>query len=333
MKFILLISLFFSTLAFSKSTIAVKALKSDFLSAQESESITNFLTNELSRLATDEKVMAWSDLEEMLKQMGDAAAMAAFTTDEYAVDCLNDKCFEELGGALGVDKILVTDIVKVGSSTIVNMRIIDLARAESKARNSLRVKTGIDGILDGIPELLLGLGYGAVIDPAIQKKQREAAEKKEREEQMAKDAEEQKQAQAKYEKEQKAKREAKQRQNEKRIAQQKAEQDKKEQVRKQEAAEEAAREAALDKQDPNRKIRPWVRYGGLGLGVVGGVLAYLSEQSAANANKNAENALASNDENAYNSALNESKSAGTNRNIGFGLLGLGLVSVGVSFAF
>ena len=94
MKILLLISLL-STIAFSKSIIAVKALKSDFLSAQESESITNFLTNELSRLATDEKVMAWSDLEEMMKQIGDAAALSTFAADDSAVDCVNDKCFQE----------------------------------------------------------------------------------------------------------------------------------------------------------------------------------------------------------------------------------------------
>lgn len=50
-------------------------------------------------------------------------------------------------------------------------------------------------------------------------------------------------------------------------------------------------------------MRALTRYGGLGLSVVGGALAYLAEQSAANANKNAEVALASNSIDAYNAAL------------------------------
>lgn len=323
---ILLTLLILASLVFAKSTIAVKSLKTDLLSAQDAESVTNFITNELSNMAVNDKVMAWSDLEEMLKQLGQASEMAALASDAEELECLTDKCFQELGGALGVEKILVTDIAKIGSFMIVNMRVIDLLTASSNARSSLKVKNGIDGVIEGIPGLLQGLGYANVVDITIQNNQKEAERKRLNDEKLAKEkAEKERQAQARLAEEKKKKDAEARKQQLKHEAAEK--------LRKEEAAKEAAREAALDKDDTNRKMRALTRYGGLGLSVVGGALAYLAEQSAANANKNAEVALASNSIDAYNAALSESRSAGTNRNIGFGLLGFGLVSVGVSFAF
>lgn len=262
-------------LVFSKKTIAVKTLKSDFLSSQECESVTNFLTSELSRMSTKEKVIAWSDLEEMVKQMGDASTLSTLTPNDSIVECLNDKCLLELGGALGVEKIFVTDVARVGKSTIVNMRVIDMINAESKSRSSLRVRDGMDGILDGIPSLLMDLGY---VD---------------------------------------------------------REEDGKEGVNNRELGrkQEAATKAAVLASSVQSKSSMWLRYGGLGLVTIGGVIAYLSDKSIQDANQNASTALENSDSNAYDKAFDNSNSSGVNRNIGFGLLALGVIGFGVSFTF
>jgi hypothetical protein len=254
---IILIFCVLSTIAFSQATIAVKALKTGVLSVQEAESVTNFITNELFRLSRTDKVIAWSDLEEIIKQIGESSELASLATDDSEINCLNDKCLQELGGALGVEKILVTDITKVGSSTIVNMRVIDLLLASSSTRNSLRVSNGIDEILDGVPELLKGLGFG-----------------------KGKQAE----------------------QNNQKLSIKKNED--LEKIRKEKGAVEAAKEATVIKEKRNRKLRAWLRYSGLGLGVVGGFLAYKGERWESNANMKA-----------------------------IGLASLGLLSVGVSFTF
>lgn len=344
MKVLWMFVLFAQIFVFAKGTIAVKALKSDFLSVTESESVTNFITTSLAEIATDEKVMAWSDLEEMIKQLGQTAELASFAADESAANCVSDKCFQELGGALGVEIILITDISKVGSSFIINMRLIDLLSASSEARSTLRVKNGIDGVLDGVPLLLEKLGYGKKVDPMVQaqldreeaEKQRLEAERLENEklaeaEKKRRQAGLQKQEEARHKKNADA-----QKKENARLAKIKSEKLKKEQVeqaRKQKAVDLAIQEAAMDKADPNRQIRPWVRYTSLGLAVVGGAVAYVGNQSVEKSYENKLIATEKNDFDAYGVAVSDSKSSATLRNIGFGIFGLGAVGFSLSFTF
>jgi hypothetical protein len=317
-----MILFFLVATSFAKSTIAVKAIKSELLSEVEGESLTNFITSKLAEVSKDDKVMAWSDVAEMLKQLGESSELSALANDASAVECMSDKCFEELGGALGVDKILVTDLSNLGNSMIVNMRVIDLIRAESKARSSLRVQNGLDGILDGMPKLLLGLGYGAVMDPEIQKQHQAEENQKLEQQQLAnQEAEQKKQAEEQEEAD-------KARQNE--LVKHEQEKDR---LRKQEAAKEAARLATMDKEDPNRNARKWLRYAGYGFTAIGGGLAYVGKSSVDNAHINSLGALESNNESAYQSAVKESETGKTQRTAGLGLLGLGLVGVGISFTF
>lgn len=177
MKITIALWALFVSLSFAESNIAVKTVKSDFLSKTEGESVTNFITSTLSETVTNEKVMAWSDLEEMLKQIGETSQLAQLADDASASECVNDKCFEELGGALGVEKILITDISKVGSSFLINMRVLNLLEASSKARGSLRVKNGIDGILDGIPTILAKVGYSKDQATPVEPKKEEISNK------------------------------------------------------------------------------------------------------------------------------------------------------------
>jgi hypothetical protein len=253
-------------LSFSATTIAVKNVKSTVLAEQEKESLSNYITSELNKVSGDDKVMAWSDVAEMLTHLGQTEKIANLTTDSEVGDCLSDKCFAELGGALGIDKILVTDIGEFGANLVVNMRIIDLSRAESKLRSSKVVTNGVEGVLSAIPELLTGLGYTESTEDLEQKRQDELRLEQLQKDNLARAKAKglMRQKAAKLEAERKAKLEQEKQAREK-IEKAKLE---KERARKQKLASEAAEQAALDNEDPHRTLRPWVRYGGLAVAVL-----------------------------------------------------------------
>lgn len=64
------ICLLLCTFSFSATTIAVKNVKSTVLAEQEEESLSNYITSELNKVSGDYKVMAWSDVAEMLTHLG-----------------------------------------------------------------------------------------------------------------------------------------------------------------------------------------------------------------------------------------------------------------------
>lgn len=294
-------------IVFSKETIAVKSVRSDFLSSTEKESVTNFITSSLADVAIEEIVMAWSDLEEIIKQLGETSELASLAANDSVTNCISDKCFQELGGVLGVEKILITDVSKVGTRFVINMRIINLLEASSKARGSLRVQNGMDGILDGVPHLLVKLGYKAPKesnrpvkslnytlplesdDAPVQAELLKNLLNKEKERVLAE---------------------------------------------KQEAASLAAHEAkevVLDKADPYRKVRAWTRYSSLGLALVGGAATYVGNQLVEESYDEQTIAAKNFDSNGYASAAKKSQDSALLRSVGIGVLSLGVVGFAISF--
>lgn len=277
--------LVFCALSFASTTIAVKNVKSTVLADQEKESLSNYITTELEKVSGHATVMAWSDVAAMLTHLGQANSVASLADDSQELECLTDKCFEELGGALGIDRILVTDIGKFDSSLIVNMRVINLTKASAEKRASRRVDGGVSKVLDVIPVLLKELGYEARLDV-------ESFSYKENEDEG----------------------------------------------RRQKAAKTAVEKADLEESKTNKNWSPWLRYTGLVVASVGGGLAYWANEEMAEWNKKGLD-LASQNENFsleapdVKTALKESEDAGSLRNLGYGILGTGLLSFGISFAF
>lgn len=314
MKLFVQLCLSLSIIAFSSNTIAVKNVKSTVLEEQEKESLSNYISNELNKVAGTDKVMAWSDVAEMLTHLGQAEKVATLTSDSEELECLTDKCFAELGGALGIDRILVTDIGRFGSDLVVNMRIIDLARAESKLRSSKRVNGNLEKILDAVPELLLGLGY-----PSQEKINNDMSEEK-RLEQKKKD-------EAALKGIQKA--------NLKRaeghgVMRQKAVQEENE---KQKSADAVIAEVGEQKNEEDWVLRPWARYGGLVVAVIGVGIIGSNNEKIDEASSDSQVAVEVGDEIAFKDAYSNGESAEKAKNLGMGFLGLGAFSFIMSFAF
>jgi hypothetical protein len=76
------------------------------------------------------KVIGGSDLESMLK----------LEHKKQMLQCNDTVCLAEIGGALGVEKLAVANIGKIGSLFLVNVKILDVRKAEVEARVSYKVK-------------------------------------------------------------------------------------------------------------------------------------------------------------------------------------------------
>lgn len=332
MNRLLQICMLLCAISFSATTIAVKNVKSTVLADQEKESLGNYITAELMKVSGDDKVMAWSDVAEMLTHLGQTEQIASLTTDTDSAECLSDKCFAELGGALGIDKILVTDIGEFGSTLVVNMRIIDLSRAESKLRSSKVVKNGVEGVLSAIPELLNGLGYSESAEDLEQKRQDELRLEQLQKDNLARAKAKglMRQKAAKLEAERKAKLE-KDRLEKERVEKVLIE---RERARKQKLASEAAEKSTIDeKQTRADELRPIVRYGGLIVAILGAGIIGSNSDKISEATAEADKAVISGNESAYADAAADVEKATTGKNFGMGVLGLGTLSFIVSFGF
>ncbi len=85
--------------------------------------LTEILTAELDALGRF-RVVAGSDVRTML----------GFEKDKDLVGCDDASCLAEIGGALGVDRIVAGQIGKVGATYVVNIKLINIRKAETEMR-------------------------------------------------------------------------------------------------------------------------------------------------------------------------------------------------------
>jgi hypothetical protein len=86
------------------------------------------------------KVIGGSDLQSMLE----------LEERKRGMDCQDVVCLSEMGGALGVDKLAVSNIGVIGAYYLVNVKIIDVRRSSVEARVSYKVKGIEDKLIKAI---------------------------------------------------------------------------------------------------------------------------------------------------------------------------------------
>lgn len=88
----------------------------------------------------------------------DIGAMLSFERQKDLVGCEDTSCFAEIGGALGVDVILVTRVARVAAEWVVNMKVIRMTdEFETLARISEFLPGRPDQLLKKLPELVAKL--------------------------------------------------------------------------------------------------------------------------------------------------------------------------------
>ncbi len=120
--------------AAKKQRLAVLALKAEGVEPQLASTIDETLTSDLGRAGKYE-VIGRSEIE----------AMAGFQSERMKLGCTGDTgCLAEIGGALGVDRLVFGSLGKVGSLYVLNTKLIEIHNAKVIARDTETVNSADD---------------------------------------------------------------------------------------------------------------------------------------------------------------------------------------------
>lgn len=94
------------------------------------------------------------------------ASLLSLEQQKSLLGCQSDACIAEIGGALGVDRLVVGDLAVLGQSWLFHLKLLDVKKARVVAQADRRLKGGsVDDLLDALPsavaEILPGAGPAA----------------------------------------------------------------------------------------------------------------------------------------------------------------------------
>jgi len=96
--------------------------------------------------------------EAIIVSADDIRNLLGFAQEKKRLGCLDVQCLAEIGGALGVDKIIIGTVSRLGKSLVLDLRLVDAHRARILASGNERIQNGEDdAILDVIPGLVASL--------------------------------------------------------------------------------------------------------------------------------------------------------------------------------
>jgi hypothetical protein len=70
----------------------------------------------------------------------DIEAMLGYQATQQTLDCNESTCLAEIGGALGADKLLVTQVDYVGSTVVSNAKLINMANSTIEGRSNRTIE-------------------------------------------------------------------------------------------------------------------------------------------------------------------------------------------------
>ncbi len=108
--------------------------------------LTEVLTVEVDNLGMY-KVVSGRDVE----------AMLGFEKQKDIIGCTDAACLAEIGGALGVDRIVASHIGKVGDTFVVNIKLINIRMADTEARVYETVEGKVDKLISTIRKSVIKL--------------------------------------------------------------------------------------------------------------------------------------------------------------------------------
>lgn len=144
-----------STARADSSSVAVLDIQGTGIEASFLPTLTEVLTVEIDNLGKY-KVIAGRDVQ----------AMIGFEKQKDVLGCTDASCLAEIGGALGVDRIVASHIGKVGSTYVVNIKLINIRKADTEGRVYETVQGEVDALLATIRKSvgkLFGTGAAAAV--------------------------------------------------------------------------------------------------------------------------------------------------------------------------
>src|SRR5579863_6411872 len=115
-----------SALGAKKTRLAVLAIKAEGVEATLASIVDETLTADLAKSGKYE-VIGRSEIE----------AMAGFQTERMKLGCTgDDSCLAEIGGALGVDRLVFGSLGKAGGTFVLNTKLLEIHGARIIARDT-----------------------------------------------------------------------------------------------------------------------------------------------------------------------------------------------------
>src|SRR5512140_539571 len=76
------------------------------------------------------------------------AALLSLEQQKAMLGCQNDSCIAEIGGALGVDRMVAGDLSRLGESWLLHLKLLDPAKAQVLKAADRRLRGGtVDDLL------------------------------------------------------------------------------------------------------------------------------------------------------------------------------------------
>lgn len=139
-----------------KQKITILGLEARQIEQGIADTISDTIAVELSNIG---------DFEVITK--ADMKAMLDLESQKQLMGCEDDvSCIAEIGGALGVDKIIAGSLGKIGQTYILNLSLVNVLQAKVENRVSGRVKGELDQLIDALSPMVAELfGKKAVVRP------------------------------------------------------------------------------------------------------------------------------------------------------------------------
>ncbi|MBI5544175.1 MAG: hypothetical protein HY901_09820 [Deltaproteobacteria bacterium] len=87
----------------------------------------------------------------------DLATLLGFDKQRQMLGCTDSSCLAEIGGALGVDYLLVSEVAEVGGIWVLALTVLNVSKAQAVSRQSYRVPTAaslVDVASAGVDQVL-----------------------------------------------------------------------------------------------------------------------------------------------------------------------------------
>jgi TolB-like protein len=118
--------------------------------ATTTAAITDALAAEVRRRSGAE-VITRKELETVL----------SLEAQKEMLGCQSDACIAEIGGALGVERLVAGDLARLGESWLFHLKLVDTGKVKVVAQADRRIRGGtIDDVLDALPPMV-GELFGA----------------------------------------------------------------------------------------------------------------------------------------------------------------------------
>ena len=96
------------------------------------------------------------------------STLLGFERQKQLLGCKEDtSCMAEIGSALGVDRLVMGSLAKLGASWLVHLKLIDATRGSAVGQSDRRLKDkSIDDVLDALPPMVVEL-FGKAPPPQV----------------------------------------------------------------------------------------------------------------------------------------------------------------------